>query len=954
MSPLDFIRLNLLLILMLLLLSLLSGEVHAGGVYVLDGGTGDGTAWNNALDAIPAIITRGDTVYIGDGEYGAYTFDDAEVSTTYITVIKATEAEHGSGTGWVSTYGDGQAVFDPTSATYTTLRFMTGYWIWDGQVATTPSDSSTYGFKVLNTSAETRTYSIGITPYGYGSTEVDNVTIKYTALPGFGTETTDKTAIGIYSNLTTTTAHNDSIIISHCYTGGFSSNFQIRRFQDSIIEYTYFDSNWSSSVNHGQQISAGGYMNDLIVRGNTFVDSYVFILVSNRWDNNRWDVYNNIIIRGVLTSGLGSHESALADILKNSQFHHNTFIGTDCGGRGAFYVGEITDVPDSGSFAYNNLFINCTHPRMDADGWASITYDYNAYYNCSGTYTPGVNAYMLSTNPLSNITTPQTDFHVNSTMSGKTGVDVSAITETDLYDSTRIAFTPGVAEYDSVYTPDIGSGVTEVFVKTTGTGDTLTTIAAVNAAITANTAQLRVYFFSDMLGQIVAATDSIIFTKSGSYSGLLTLSAMETVSDFTTSSGGASVDSVVTAASADDVSLNVGAQTIYNSTKLPVGLFVGNPYITVLNFTLTSAQLANVDSIILHGWGDSNDSGDKLLRLTIRALAQGITLNTAEKFNTALGDTITVGFPWNPGSVSVGGPISVNITALVDSFVNLPDYTTSNVITIFILDNGLDTDVWSFESLDGNATLAPRLYIYSSSVGTGDLCSKVVGSYVNRVTISGSEATIVADTSLVVAGSTVAIIGTTLWANVADSASIAVNLPYNINSNSDEITVSNLVLKHGAVAAIRDSLGTLVATNVVIDSTGMANDGAVTFTHCTILAESLGTGSGGSYNLLIDSFIPSGCTFTYTKFVNCTGTLTGTGNVTQTTDPELTSAYFASAWDNKENVYVGGTYSGAVYYDELEVETTSVISTTNPPFSPFSSDGFGGNGAFGGKKGFSF
>jgi len=34
--------------------------------YILDGGSGDGSAWDNALDDLPAAFVRGDTYYVGD------------------------------------------------------------------------------------------------------------------------------------------------------------------------------------------------------------------------------------------------------------------------------------------------------------------------------------------------------------------------------------------------------------------------------------------------------------------------------------------------------------------------------------------------------------------------------------------------------------------------------------------------------------------------------------------------------------------------------------------------------------------------------------------------------------------------------------------------------------------------------------------------------------------------
>jgi hypothetical protein len=56
-NPWGFLRMNILLILLILALAMVSGSYlgHAANHYILDGGTGDGSAWDNALDDLPAI-----------------------------------------------------------------------------------------------------------------------------------------------------------------------------------------------------------------------------------------------------------------------------------------------------------------------------------------------------------------------------------------------------------------------------------------------------------------------------------------------------------------------------------------------------------------------------------------------------------------------------------------------------------------------------------------------------------------------------------------------------------------------------------------------------------------------------------------------------------------------------------------------------------------------------------
>src|SRR5688572_27397587 len=68
---------------------------NAENVYVRDGASGSGADWSDALDDLPASLTRGKTYYIADGSYAAYLFDDADSGTSLITIKKATGSDHG-------------------------------------------------------------------------------------------------------------------------------------------------------------------------------------------------------------------------------------------------------------------------------------------------------------------------------------------------------------------------------------------------------------------------------------------------------------------------------------------------------------------------------------------------------------------------------------------------------------------------------------------------------------------------------------------------------------------------------------------------------------------------------------------------------------------------------------------------------------------------------------------
>ncbi len=75
-------------------------------------GNRSGSDWDNAFAGLPASLVRGGTYYVADGTYSGYTFDDPASGTEYITLKKATIADHGMDTGWQNSYGDGESVYD--------------------------------------------------------------------------------------------------------------------------------------------------------------------------------------------------------------------------------------------------------------------------------------------------------------------------------------------------------------------------------------------------------------------------------------------------------------------------------------------------------------------------------------------------------------------------------------------------------------------------------------------------------------------------------------------------------------------------------------------------------------------------------------------------------------------------------------------------------------------------
>ena len=234
-------------------------------------GNNSGADWTNAWTELPSTLVRGDTYYLADGTYGAYTFDDAESGSTWIYIKKATENEHGTEQGWNNSYGNGQAVFEYETAheQHAIIRFRTGYWEFDGVVGRGETVSS-YGFVITPVNPNRKNLLIGMPNVGDNGLILSNITVKHTALRLFGNDY-DYSQTGIYSNLTTTSAKTTNIEIANNYFYGGSANMCIRQWKNCSIHDNYWAGNWSSPANHGEQISPGRGCDDIDFYNNIFI-----------------------------------------------------------------------------------------------------------------------------------------------------------------------------------------------------------------------------------------------------------------------------------------------------------------------------------------------------------------------------------------------------------------------------------------------------------------------------------------------------------------------------------------------------------------------------------------------------------------------------------------------------------------------------------------------------------
>ena len=298
-------------------------------------GANNGSDWNNAYTSLPSSLVRGATYYVADGSYGSYSFNDSTSGSTYIYVKKAIASDHGTNTGWDSSYGDGQAIFGTWSIT-------TGYWEIDGQFE--------YGFKVDFDEGQ-----IGCAIGGGNSKH-----IRYVDFDGITSNST-------YNYRSTTRAVNitssmSDLILSHCAMHNGDSLIQWEgSVSNVLIEYCDIHHALSSNGNlHSNLIFVGGGTN-MIFRYNKMWENNAEGLFFTYWSSGGpqglIEIYGNVIYNvntysGAYPRGIELRQSDPGSPAKYGTFYvyNNTFANFNTGG----FI-DRSDSVGAGSYARNNI-----------------------------------------------------------------------------------------------------------------------------------------------------------------------------------------------------------------------------------------------------------------------------------------------------------------------------------------------------------------------------------------------------------------------------------------------------------------------------------------------------------------------------------------------------------------------------------------------------------------------
>jgi len=413
-----------------------AGNAQAQNIYyVRSGASGanNGSDWTNAYKSLPSSLVRGATYYVGGGNYPAYVFDDPMSGTNYITVKKATAADHGTDTGWNSSFGSGVA-------TWGLISFSTGYWVFDGVTGGGPASWTTgHGFKIRS-SNEGNDYFVHFRNSSASNIRISHVDIGNDTQP---TPSCDQILYSISGAINNT--------FSYCYLHN-TGDLGVRLGNASgwVFEYTRMDRlatggantvcGTIGQINHGAGITLTGTSSNITIRHNNISN-----MVSTGWIGiyktinpgsvDGFYIYGNIFhntpdYSGTWGNGVIYHESAALGPLRNIKIYNNTFANLN---HPAILYNKLDT---SGNEFVNNIVYN-----------VAGTPNYSGYtrsYNTSDKPIPGDSHIMiLSFNPF--VDSSNGNFHLKSNTQG--GANLGSPYNIDMDGHARTTWTKGAYEY---------------------------------------------------------------------------------------------------------------------------------------------------------------------------------------------------------------------------------------------------------------------------------------------------------------------------------------------------------------------------------------------------------------------------------------------------------------------------------------------------------------------------
>jgi hypothetical protein len=402
--------------------SILATPAQAANHYVRNGaaGAGNGSDWANAYTTLPNSLTRGDVYYIADGTYPGHNFSDSAAGTTLITIKKATAADHGTDTGWVATYGDGQAAFSSA------INFTTRYYVFDGQVGGGPATTlaawtTGYGFKVTESSS---------TPVIFVQTNSGNVDVSHVEAVGAGR---NGSAGGTGNDGMQVFAPLGPVTLSHAYLHDLGRCvffvYSASLTNDFTVSYTYTGPHESTAGEHSEMTVLHNAAKFTFRWGViTHAEGTGGVIAGDDAVRKTAEIYGNIIYDFPNGSIEGGNNGFFADdsagASANWKIYNNTFIGidSDVALYGTCGQGCTSNV------AQNNFYYTTT-ANKDASGWGTQSF---AHFQDSGAAS-GSSATTGTGNPFLDM--PNWDFRLRAATPA--GAQLAAPYNVDMFGNVR-------------------------------------------------------------------------------------------------------------------------------------------------------------------------------------------------------------------------------------------------------------------------------------------------------------------------------------------------------------------------------------------------------------------------------------------------------------------------------------------------------------------------------------
>lgn len=424
--------------LLCLMLMLAPSVADATNWFVSSAGNNSaGTNWTTAFTQLSSAETaaaRGDTIYVADGTYNAVTLNTPPSGTTRITIKKCSASDHGTETGYLSTYCDGQATISGTISIQSNSWTITGSY----RNESNWGDGNAYGFRILGE---------GIRSSAFEGTCADNVIISYLNLGGpEGSTYTGSTEVNqVVYNLRE--PGGDFCLnwqIDHLYMHNVA-HFTMIQFAGSdghTVEYSLFKNGWGKEALRGQARTK-----NLTIRWNQFHNACGSTGVSGEGCTGEIAIWDG---------GSGDFD--------NVKIYGNTFYRTRdensggtivVGGDGVSWVGS----PTNNTLIYNNTIAGIHNnpgagPNILINGGTGNVCRNTLWYDVVGTPT-------CSANTTSNNGIVGADLFVsyatgNLRLSGATaaGFTLGAPYDVDMYGVKRVSWDRGAFEF--------GSGVADI------------------------------------------------------------------------------------------------------------------------------------------------------------------------------------------------------------------------------------------------------------------------------------------------------------------------------------------------------------------------------------------------------------------------------------------------------------------------------------------------------------